>query len=245
MSGILKNISKISNELLNNPLIVALDVDDKAQALKLADELCEIAGAFKLGPRLCVKYGAELVGEIAKRAPVFVDNKYFDIPSTMVAAVQASFDAGATLVTVHAQAGAEALGELAALEKKLNEQRPFKILAVTILTSFSEDQLPKILKSQKIADHVVQLADLVQESGLGGIVCSSHELSYLKDKGLYLVTPGIRFVEDGNQDQKRVMGPTEALVAGASAIVVGRPIITADSARESAMDYMMAVLQKK
>lgn len=229
------------NKFIRNPLIVALDVDEKSRAIALAEELAEVVGAFKIGPRLNLRYGDEIVREIAKLAPVFVDNKHFDIPSTMESAVQASFDAGATLVTVHAQAGGEALARMAELEKKLNEQRPFKILAVTILTSFTEQTLPTVLKQQSIESHVQDLAGLVQTSGLDGVVCSPYELSVLKNKNLFLVTPGIRFVEDGMQDQKRVMGPTEAIKAGAAAIVVGRPILSAKNPFEAAMDYITAL----
>ena len=90
---------------LKNPLILALDVDTTDDALKILDHVQDLLGGIKVGPRLVYRYGASFVTELAERAPVFVDNKYFDIPSTMVAAVKASFDAGATLVTVHAMAG--------------------------------------------------------------------------------------------------------------------------------------------
>lgn len=229
------------SQFIKNPLIIALDVDSRDRALALVDELAEIAGAFKIGPRLNLRYGNSLVEEISNRAPVFVDNKHFDIPSTMKAAVQTSFDAGATLVTVHAQAGREALEEISHLEKTLNEIRPFKILAVTILTSFSPETLPSILKTQSIEMHVQELAELVQSSGLDGLVCSPQELATLKNKNLFLVTPGIRFVEDGVQDQKRIMGPSEAMRAGASAVVVGRPIIEAKNPKEAALDYITAL----
>lgn len=228
-------------KLIKNPLIVALDVDSRDRALALVSELAEFVGAFKIGPRLHLKYGQSLIEDIAQQATVFVDNKHFDIPSTMRAAVQTSFDAGATLVTVHAQAGHEALQEIARLENELNQQRPFKILAVTVLTSFTEKSLPSILKPQTIDQHVEELSDLVISSGLSGVVCSPHELKVLKNKNLFLVTPGIRFVEDGMQDQKRIMGPTEALHAGASAIVVGRPIIEATNPKEAALDYITAL----
>jgi hypothetical protein len=121
-----------SSEPMRNPIIAALDVDSRDQALKLADDLADVVGGFKVGPRLCLRYGQDLVKEVAARAPVFVDNKHFDIPSTMEAAVRASFEAGASLVTVHALSGREALTKMATLEKELSQKRPFKILAVTI-----------------------------------------------------------------------------------------------------------------
>jgi orotidine-5'-phosphate decarboxylase len=230
---------------MKNPIIAALDVDDLAQALNLADELADIVGGFKVGPRLCLRYGQDLVKEIAARGPVFVDNKHFDIPSTMEAAVRASFEAGASLVTVHALSGREALSKMAALEKELGQIRPFKILAVTILTSWDQNSLPGNLKQQAIPQHVMELADLVLSSGLTGLVCSPQELDLLQNKGLYLVTPGIRFTMDDLGDQKRVMGPYEAMKAGASALVVGRPIIEAKNPRETATEYVMALYEKK
>jgi orotidine-5'-phosphate decarboxylase len=230
---------------MRNPIIAALDVDSRDQALKLADDLADVVGGFKIGPRLCLRYGQELTKEIAARAPVFVDNKHFDIPSTMEAAVRASFEAGASLVTVHALSGREALEKMAALEKELAGQRPFRILAVTILTSWDQNSLPSVLKSQPISQHVRDLAELVRGAGMTGLVCSPHELDLLQNQGHYLVTPGIRFSMDSLGDQKRVMGPYEAIQAGASALVVGRPIIESKNPRETATEYVMALYEKK
>ncbi|MBC7372103.1 MAG: orotidine-5'-phosphate decarboxylase [Bdellovibrionaceae bacterium] len=230
---------------MKNAVLVALDVDTRDQALKLADDLSDIVGGFKLGPRLCLRYGQDLMKEIALRGPVFMDNKHFDIPSTMEAAVRASFDAGASLVTVHALAGVEALQQMAAVEKELSQKRPFKILAVTILTSWDEKSVPPVMKSQPISQHVTELAALVKSSGLTGLVCSPHELDLLQNQGLFLVTPGIRFRMDAHGDQKRVLGPGEAIRAGASALVIGRPIIEAKNVRETATEYVMAIYEKK
>ncbi|WP_168196468.1 orotidine-5'-phosphate decarboxylase [Bdellovibrio sp. NC01] len=230
---------------MNNPIILALDVDTKEQALQIADQLSDIVGGFKLGPRLCLRYGMEFVKEIAQRGPIFLDNKHFDIPSTMEAAVRASFDAGASLVTVHALSGSEALKKMAEVEKELNQIRPFKILAVTILTSWDQNSLPSNLKPQPIAQHVSDLATLVQESGLSSIVCSPHELDLLQNRGLYLVTPGIRNNMHASGDQKRIMGPKEALNLGASALVIGRPILEAKNIKEAATEFVMAVYEEK
>lgn len=233
---------------LCNPLCVALDVDDKDHAFRLAEELGDIAGGFKVGPRLILRYGPEIIKNIARFGPVFLDMKYFDIPSTMVSAVRASFDAGAKLVTVHAQAGIRALSDLAKLEEEYSKTGPVKILCVTILTSFDAATLPGILKSQPIDQHVLELVKLVNMSGLTGVVCSPHELETLNDfKNMYFVTPGIRGAEQtatalaSIQDQKRVMSAKEAVALGANGIVVGRPIIEAKSPREEAAKYCTAV----
>lgn len=214
---------------LKNPLIVALDVDSAERAIGLARDLKDVAGGFKLGPRLCLRYGMDLVKEIAQLAPVFMDNKHLDIPSTMEAAVRASFDAGASLVTVHATSGREALLAMAKLEHELNQKRPFRILAVTVLTSWGRESMPPTFRDTEISEQVLSLVRWGSELGLRSFVCSPHEapliLQNLQNAGLYLVTPGIRTSMDARQDQKRAMSPQEALRAGASAIVVGRPII--------------------
>lgn len=221
--------------------MLALDVDTREQAQKILDQVGREVGAIKIGPRLGFQYGADFIKQCAEIAPVFVDNKYFDIPSTMVSAVKTSFHAGATFVTVHALSGKEALIELAKLEKDLNQIRPFKVLAVTILTSWDQQSMPKSLNSWPVSDHVVSLADLVQEAGLSGLVCSAHELELIKDHKLYKVTPGIRLTETDAHDQKRVMNPQQALLAGASALVIGRPIIQALNPKQVVQDILKTI----
>ena len=225
---------------LNNPLIVALDVDTEKEALLLADQLGDVVGGFKLGPRLCVRYGKDLIRLMAGRAPVFVDNKYFDIPSTTLAAVEATFEAGASLVTVHALNGPETLKELAVLEKKLQETRPFKVLCVTILTSFQQEHFSKSFKDESLGWHVKNLSQEVQKAGLNGLVCSAQDLKVINADDFFIVTPGIRMDLQDKGDQKRTMGPKEALKAGAKALVVGRPILQAQNPREMATDFVMA-----
>jgi orotidine-5'-phosphate decarboxylase len=215
-------------KLLKNPIILALDVDDRDTAKKIVGEVGELVGAIKLGPRLIYRYGSDFVKEISQKSAVFVDNKYFDIPSTMVSAVKASFEAGATLVTVHALAGSEALKELANLETELNKIRPFRILAVTILTSWDQNSYSASLQPWTVSQHVTSLASEVDACGLKGLVCSGHELELLKNyTDIFKVVPGIRLSTDTKalHDQKRVMSPREALTAGASALVIGRAIL--------------------
>lgn len=222
---------------IKNPLIVALDVDTKAQAMDLAEQLQSVVGAFKIGPRLVMRYGESLTQTLSSMAPVFVDMKHFDIPNTMISSVKASFEAGASLVTVHALSGPTALKEMAQLEKELAKKREFKILAVTILTSWNEAEMKESFTSAPVSEHVVQLATQVKNSGLSSVVCSAHEISLLKKLGLNLVTPGIRLSDESTQDQKRVMGPQEAIQAGTHAIVVGRPIIEAKDPYQAALKY--------
>jgi len=222
--------------------MIALDVDSDEQALSLAEDLVDFAGGYKLGPRLIHRYGPELVQKIAKIAPVFVDCKFFDIPSTMESAVQAAFESGASLVTVHALSGKEALARLSDLEQKLNKIRPFRILCVTILTSWNEHSFPANFKQQTVEEHVKSLVDLVQDSGLTGVVCSPEELEFFTGKNLYLVTPGIRLDQNAKDDQKRTKTPFQAMKAGASVLVVGRPIIGAKDPRQAAMEISLAMV---
>ncbi len=220
---------------IENNLIVALDVDTAEEALLLAKALHGRAGALKVGPRLCMRYGADLVKRLAQQAPVFVDNKYLDIPSTVDAAIRATFEACATLATVHAWNGPETLAKLAKTEQELNTKRPFKILAVTILTSFTPETLPPGAPKD-IAGSVSSLARSVADSGLSGLVCSPQEVATLRKEipHSYLVTPGVRLPDDEKGDQKRVETPAETIRRGSSALVVGRPIIAAKDPRAAA-----------
>lgn len=227
----------------SNPICVALDVDSDREALRLAEDLSDIVGGFKVGPRLCLRYGQDLIKRLSSIGPVFIDNKHFDIPTTMVAALRASFESGASLATVHALSGREALESVAQLEKELNKERFFKVLAVTILTSWDQKSLPWSLREVPIGDHVSSLSEQCLQAGLSGLVCSPHELELLQGRNHYLVTPGVRFANDGRGDQKRVMSPKEAISKGSQLLVVGRPIIEASNPREVATDYVKSVYE--
>ncbi len=224
--------------LLKNPLILALDVDSIVEARKVLDQVGDLVGAIKLGPRLTYKYGADIVTEFSKITSVFVDNKYFDIPSTMESAVRTSFMAGATIVTVHALSGREALVKLAALEAELNQVRPFKILAVTILTSWEKSSFPENFHAWSVENHVRSLSDLVYQSGLRGLVCSGHELELISQKDFFTVVPGIRLESDESADQKRIMTPAQAIKLGAKALVVGRSILKSADPRQTVIEIL-------
>lgn len=227
---------------LKNPLCVALDVDELYHAEKLANDLAPVVGGFKLGPRLLLRYGSEIIKSFTALAPVFVDCKFFDIPSTMASAVEASFEAGASLVTVHALAGSDALTEVAKIESQIRRDREVRVLAVTILTSWDEGSRPSIIRQDPIAKQVEELADLAEQSGINGLVCSGQELQLVSRPHRYCVVPGIRLSLEKEHDQKRVMGPEEALRSGASVLVIGRPIIESKNPLEAATDYLTTFL---
>lgn len=224
---------------LTNPIFVALDVDNADQAIALIKQTRAFVGGYKVGPRLALRYGEPFLKEVARHGSMFVDNKYFDIPNTMESAVRSSFEVGAAFCTVHAQAGKEALSQLAELENELCKIRPFRILAVTILTSFKQETLPPMVSKIPIADQTVQLAKLVIENGLSGLVCSPDEVESLRKlfPDAYLVTPGVRMSGEDRGDQKRVSDPVTALKRGASALVVGRPICESLEPAKAAMLY--------
>lgn len=230
---------------LEGPLIVALDVDSSDECLKLARLLKGRANAFKMGPRLCMRYGADLVKQVAAFAPVFVDNKYLDIPNTMESAIRATHESGATLATIHAWAGPEALARLAKVEAELNAKRPFKILVVTLLTSFSKENLPATVNVNSLEDGVSALANSALACGLTGLVCSPHEVATLRARSedAFLVTPGVRLASLEGDDQIRVETPAEAIRKGASALVVGRPIVEAKDPVEAA-DRVLANIKE-
>lgn len=229
---------------MNPPIFLALDLDDKEAVMEMAELTRPYVGGVKVGPRLCVKYGASLIAELSLRNQVFVDNKYFDIPSTMEASIQATFEAGASFATIHAMCGKEALKRLAELEESLNQKRAFKILAVTILTSFHSENLPANWSREAISEQVKQLAREVTQAGLKGLVCSAHEVRGLREEfpQSFLVTPGIRFPDEESQEQSRMGGPVEALNEGASALVVGRPICRSENCVEAAQRFFQAVM---
>ena len=224
---------------MKNPVFVALDVDDEKTARKIATATAPFVGGFKIGPRLILRHGDKLIQELSRLAPVFVDCKFHDIPSTVVSALEAAYSAGATFATVHASNGLDCLREVARLEKQLARERAFRVLAVTVLTSFNEKNLPPNWLGATPEEHVMKLARLAIQAGLTGIVCSPHEVQNLRANfpETFLVTPGIRLPNNDNQrvdDQARTMPPREALNAGANALVIGRPIVLAPNPREAA-----------
>ncbi len=211
---------------MTNPVFLALDVDTAEQALELVKQTRAFVGGFKVGPRLCFRYGESLLKDIARHGNMFIDCKFFDIPNTMESSVRTAFEMGAGYCTVHAQAGSEALSLMAQLEAELCKRRPFKILAVTVLTSFRQNTLPAYVQGVPIAEQVSLLAKMAMDAGLNGIVCSPDEVEALRTKfpDAFLVTPGVRLSNEDRGDQKRVADPITALKRGASALVVGRPI---------------------
>jgi orotidine-5'-phosphate decarboxylase len=224
-------------------LIVALDVETAREALALSDELGDVAGAFKIGSRLFTSEGPVLVRRLVDEGHrIFLDLKFHDIPNTVAQAVDAAVATGAWMVNVHAAGGrpmmeaAARAGVNAAL--RLNRPAPV-IIGVTVLTSMDAPTLSSVGVDRPLLDQVTALADLARQAGLHGVVASPLETGAIRaacGDDFVIVTPGIRggSASSDRDDQSRTMGPAEAIRAGASYIVVGRPIIGAVDRRAAA-----------
>lgn len=208
-------------------IIVALDVPDTAAAVAAAQDLAPYVGMVKIGLELFVSQGPSAVTAIASAAPdldIFLDLKLHDIPNTMRGAIRSARKLGARFLTVHAGSG---LDHLKACVEEAGED--LGILAVTVLTSQDKLACEQAGHSKSPAELVAQRSELAMLAGCAGIVCSGAELSNVVEIAptLFRVTPGIRPANSQRDDQKRVMTPRAALDAGATHLVIGRPIMAA------------------
>ena len=216
---------------MDNPIIVALDLPSPQKALKLAEELAPLVGAFKVGKQLFVSGGPDIVRKLrATGAKVFLDLKLHDIPNTVAKAIISATDLGVQMATVHASGGT---AMLTAAENAAHEQaamlraEPPLVLAVTVLTSMDDSDLAELGIECGVQEQVLRLAKLATGAGLRGLVCSPQEIEMLRAElgnDVQLVTPGIRPESSKADDQKRTMTPAEAIQAGANWLVIGRLI---------------------
>jgi orotidine-5'-phosphate decarboxylase len=224
-------------------LLVALDVESGARAIELAGALRGIAGGIKVGSRLFTREGPALVKRLVDGGHrVFLDLKFHDIPNTVAQAVEAAVHSGAWMINVHASGGAAMMQAAARSGREAAARlgRPAPVMiGVTVLTSMDEPALRQVGVERSMLDQVRALARLARDSGLDGVVASPQETAAIRREcgpAFAIVTPGIRGASAGAQkdDQSRTMGPAEAVRAGASYIVVGRPIIAASDPRAAA-----------
>ncbi len=210
-------------------IIVALDYPDAQPAMELVARLEPALCHLKVGKELFTATGPQLVERFMQRGfEVFLDLKFHDIPNTVAQACKAAAALGVWMVNVHALGGRKMME--AAHEAVAQSSRPPKLIAVTVLTSLTQEDLAELGMNISPAELVLRLAALARDSGLDGVVCSAQEAALLRrefgDK-FCLVTPGIRPADASADDQARVMTPRSALENGANYLVIGRPITRA------------------
>ena len=211
---------------MTSPIYVAVDTPDLARAQAIAKAVARHAGGIKLGLEFFVANGPAGVAELAECGlPIFLDLKLHDIPNTVAKAVQCLRGLDPAILTVHA-AGGRAMLE----EAKAAAPARTKVVGVTVLTSLDDRDLGRNGVIGSTHDHVLRLASLAQEAGLDGIVCSGAEVAEVRKhwKDGFFVVPGIRAEGGDVGDQKRTITPRAAIDAGASILVIGRPVTGAD-----------------
>ena len=211
-------------EARKDRLIIALDVSRAADAQNIVNQVGDAASTYKVGKQLFTAEGPQVVRDlVASGRKVFLDLKFHDIPNTVAGAVKSAVALGVSMLTVHAsggskmlRAGAEAAGPNGPL-----------VLAVTVLTSLNDEDLQELGLPVGVADQVLRLAGIARNAGCTGIVASAHEAAAIRrnlGEGFAIVTPGVRFAGGDVGDQARVATPAEAIHAGATHVVMGRPI---------------------
>ena len=228
-------------------LIVALDVTTSAEALELVSRLQGLVGMFKVGSQLFTSSGPGVVKDIIKGGnKIFLDLKFHDIPHQVTGSVRSATELGASMLTIHAAGGPEMMRRATETAKEVADREriaPPSIVAVTVLTSLDSKTLNQIGFAEEATATVKRLALLAAASGVDGVVASPQEITAIRstiaDTSFLVVTPGIRPAHSSSDDdQKRVATPAFALTAGASYLVVGRPITGAPDPAKAAKDII-------
>ena len=208
-------------------IIVALDYPDASQALQFVDQISPALCRVKIGKELFTAAGPELVKNLVARGyDVFLDLKFHDIPNTVNKAISAAAQLGVWMVNVHAMGGRDMMIAAKQAVLEFDGQPPY-LIAVSVLTSTNQQGLNEIGIQKTPAQAVMDLTALALQCGLDGMVCSAQEAASIRDKfGVQplLVTPGIRPQGSDSNDQQRIMTPQQAISAGSSYLVIGRPI---------------------
>ncbi|HJP92828.1 MAG TPA: orotidine-5'-phosphate decarboxylase [Pyrinomonadaceae bacterium] len=224
--------------MTKDKLIIALDVDTSSKALDLANQLRSVAGMFKIGSQLFTAAGPRIVKDVlALDAKVFLDLKFHDIPHQVAGAARSAAELGVSLFTIHASGGSEMMRRAVEAVAAVGNNRT-KVLAITVLTSMDATTLSQIGITAPLSESVLLLAKLAEAAGVDGVVASPREIESIRravSKPEFLIlTPGIRPATSESEDQKRIATPAAAIAAGASYIVVGRPITGAADPLEAA-----------
>jgi len=212
-------------------IIVALDYQHANEAVALAAQLDPTKCRLKVGKELFTASGPSLIDRLHQASfEVFLDLKFHDIPNTVAKACTAASKLGIWMLNVHASGGLDMM-QAAKEAVDQSDNKPI-LIAVTVLTSMNQASLTRVGIQLPLEEHVLNLAKLTQEAGLDGVVCSALETNILRKnlgKNFYLVTPGIRPENVSQDDQSRVVTPTNALANGSNYLVIGRPITQADN----------------
>ena len=226
-----------------SPIVVAMDFNDAASCLQLASRLNPSQCRLKIGKELFTVAGPQLVGALMEKGfEVFLDLKYHDIPNTVAKAVKAAADLGVWMVNVHASGGRRMLGAAKeAIDKSLHSPL---LIAVTVLTSMTKEDLLIVGLDIEPEEQVMRLAQLAKTSGFDGVVCSAMEAKPLKaalGNDFCLVTPGIRPAGSAVDDQRRIVTPQDALNNGSDYLVIGRPITQAKDPAQVCEDIFQSL----
>lgn len=226
-------------------LIVALDVSKAADAQRIVRQVGRLAGFYKVGKQLFTAEGPQVVRDLVGSGHrVFLDLKYHDIPNTVGKAVAEACRLGVSMLNVHASGGSRMLK--AAVEAASSSANKPLLLAVTVLTSLNDEDMQEIGIAGRTLDQVLRMANLARDCGCGGVVASPREIRQLRQAmgtGFAIVTPGVRPAGSDKGDQERSATPAEAISAGASHIVVGRPITAAPDPAEAARRILDEISQ--
>jgi len=213
-------------------IAVALDVPDFDSAKKLLDQLQDMGKLFKVGSQLFTSVGPAIIKEIKDRGKsLFLDLKFHDIPNTVARAAEVSTELGVDIFNIHISGGAEMMKTAAeavySKASKLSIKKPI-LLGVTMLTSTDESSFQSVFSSSRdLTSQIAYMAKLAKDSGLDGVVASPQEIRLIREacgNDFAILTPGIRLEQLENDDQKRIMTPSQAFSEGADYIVIGRPI---------------------
>ena len=226
---------------MSSPIIVALDFETQSEAIALVDALGECANFYKMGLQLLTEAGPSVVHELVHRGKqVFLDLKLHEIPNSVAGGVVAAGKLGASMVTVHASGGSAVLRAAVAAAAAYPQ---LKVLALTVITSLADADLPELGLPPSVKQQVLRLAGLAAQTGCHGVVASAQEAAYLRDifpATMLNVTPGIQLPDAKATDQSRVATPHYAATAGANHVVIGRAIA---KAHEPRVAFAEALLQ--